>query len=275
MTLLAPYRVLDLTDERGHLAGHILAQLGADVVAVEPPTGNRARHQAPFDGDIGDPERSFAHWSFNRGKRSVVLDLHGSPADRAALERLAAGADILIESGRPGELAALGLGYDDLARDQPRPGDGVDLRLRPDRAQGRLRRERPGGPGRRGLRVDHRRRRPPAAAAVAGAGLPPRGGRRGRGGAGGPVGAPTVGAGPVPRRLGPGLGAAVHAVDRAGRALRGADRGPHRRWPAHAAPRPPPHLALPGRLRHRGLPVRQLDRAVHRPPHGAGCTRPA
>ncbi|MEA3215369.1 MAG: hypothetical protein QOJ19_1525, partial [Acidimicrobiia bacterium] len=119
MTLLAPYRVLDLTDERGNLAGLILAQLGADVLAIEPPTGNRARRQGPFADDLADEERSLVHWSFNRGKRSVVLDLAGSADDREAFGRLVEGADILIESGHPGEMAALGLSYDDLAKRNP------------------------------------------------------------------------------------------------------------------------------------------------------------
>ena len=71
--MLSPYRVLDLCDDRGHLAGHILAQLGAEVIAVEPPDGQRSRHEGPFAGDVVDPERSLPHWAFNRGKRSVVV----------------------------------------------------------------------------------------------------------------------------------------------------------------------------------------------------------
>ena len=91
--MLSPYRVLDLCDDRGHLAGHILAQLGADVIAVEPPGGQRSRHEGPFAGDDEDPERSLQHWAFNRGKRSVVV----STSDE--LDTLAAGADIVIECG--------------------------------------------------------------------------------------------------------------------------------------------------------------------------------
>jgi crotonobetainyl-CoA:carnitine CoA-transferase CaiB-like acyl-CoA transferase len=119
VTLLAPYRVLDLTDERGHLAGLILAQLGAEVIAIEPPAGNPSRREGPFADDVADPERSLTHWSFNRGKRSVVLDLAGSGDDRAALARLAAGADILLECADPGQMAAWGLGYEQLAVDNP------------------------------------------------------------------------------------------------------------------------------------------------------------
>ncbi len=100
--MLTPYRVLDLTDDRGHFAGFLLAQLGAEVIAVEPPEGQRARRQAPFAGGTIDPERSLQHWAYNRGKRSVVCD------DPAFLAELAAGADVLIECGaQPVDLEAL------------------------------------------------------------------------------------------------------------------------------------------------------------------------
>ena len=117
--LLAPYRVLDLTDDRGHYAAFVLAQFGADVIAVEPPGGQRARHLGPFVADLPDPERSLGHWAFNRGKRSVVLDIDHSTDDCDRLRDLARGADILIESGPPGALTALGLGPSDLAEINP------------------------------------------------------------------------------------------------------------------------------------------------------------
>ncbi|MGD9752898.1 MAG: CoA transferase [Acidimicrobiia bacterium] len=98
--MLAPYRVLDCTDHRGHLAGFMLAQLGADVVLVEPPDGSPARRLPPFAGTDGP---SLWHVAYNRGKRSVVLDLHDA-AGYGNLDRLAAGADVLLWSGRPGEL---------------------------------------------------------------------------------------------------------------------------------------------------------------------------
>ena len=91
--MLSPYRVLDLTDDRGHLAGHLLAQLGADVIAVEPSGGQRARYLGPFVHARNDVEASLSHWAYNRGKRSVVLEEPGQ------LETLALGADILIECG--------------------------------------------------------------------------------------------------------------------------------------------------------------------------------
>ena len=63
-SMLSPYRVLDLTDERGLLCGRILADLGADVLQVEPPAGNTARRLGPFYRDEPDPERSLYWWSY-------------------------------------------------------------------------------------------------------------------------------------------------------------------------------------------------------------------
>ncbi len=102
--MLSPYRVLDLTDERGQMASFLLATMGAEVLALEPPGGSSSRTRAPLD-----PEGlSLAHRAFNRGKRSVTVDLT-TPAGRGQLEALAATADVLIESGTPEELAAQGL----------------------------------------------------------------------------------------------------------------------------------------------------------------------
>ncbi|MDE0676329.1 MAG: CoA transferase [Acidimicrobiaceae bacterium] len=117
-SMLSPFRVLDLTDERGHLCGAILAQMGADVIAVEPPEGSSARRMAPFAGDVPDPERSLHHWAYNRGKRSVVLDLADDDGAET-LRDLAAAADILIESAGPGQVEALGLGYGTLSEINP------------------------------------------------------------------------------------------------------------------------------------------------------------
>src|SRR4051794_12337299 len=106
--MLGAYRVLDLTDERGQLAGMILAALGAEVVAVEPPSGTTSRAVGPFAGDVAGPERSLYHWAYNRGKRSVVAD-PASDDGRQALAALLRGADAVIDSGWPGHLADYGL----------------------------------------------------------------------------------------------------------------------------------------------------------------------
>ncbi|OGO50550.1 MAG: hypothetical protein A2148_02600 [Chloroflexi bacterium RBG_16_68_14] len=116
--MLSPYRVLDLTNERGLLCGQILADLGADVIAVEPPGGNSARRLGPFADDTPGPERSLYWSAYGRNKRSVTLDLSTAPG-RDLLLRLAEGAHFLIESEPPGRMAELGLSYQDLAKVNP------------------------------------------------------------------------------------------------------------------------------------------------------------
>jgi len=116
--MLSPYRVLDLTDERGLLCSKILADLGADVIQIEPPTGNTARRIGPFYHDDVQPERSLLWWSYTANKRSITLNLT-TVDGRALLKRLVQSAHFLIESGAPGELAALGLGYEALAALNP------------------------------------------------------------------------------------------------------------------------------------------------------------
>src|SRR5437763_17018049 len=117
--MLGVYRVLDLSDERGQLAGAMLANLGAEVILVEPPGGARSRTLGPWAGGQPGLERSLTHWGYNRGKKSVVLDIGDEDQDREAFLDLVRGADVMIESATPGDMAALGLGYGDLAAVNP------------------------------------------------------------------------------------------------------------------------------------------------------------
>ena len=112
--LLEPYRVLDLTDERGLLAGKILADLGADVIQIEPPGGSPARNIRPFHGDDPLPDKSLFWWAYAANKRSITLDLERKDG-RALLGKLVAEADFLIESFSPGYMEGLGLSYESLA----------------------------------------------------------------------------------------------------------------------------------------------------------------
>ena len=116
--LLGPYRVLDLTDERGLLCGKILGDLGADVVQVEPPGGSNARRVGPFHGDDPNPEKSLYWWAYSANKRGITLDLE-HPDTRPVLMRLLAGADFVIESFDPGYLDSLGLGFPEVSKLNP------------------------------------------------------------------------------------------------------------------------------------------------------------
>jgi benzylsuccinate CoA-transferase BbsE subunit len=107
-TLLGGCRVLDLADLSGAVCGRILADLGADVVKVEPPGGEADRLQPPFIGGVENAERSIPWLAANVNKRGVTCDL-GSADGRALFTRLAATARIVVESSAPGRLRALGL----------------------------------------------------------------------------------------------------------------------------------------------------------------------
>jgi crotonobetainyl-CoA:carnitine CoA-transferase CaiB-like acyl-CoA transferase len=111
--------VLDLTDEFGELAGRILADLGADVIKVEPPQGDPSRWRPPYFGDRPQPEMSLAWWAANLNKRGITLDLKAAP-DQATFLRLVKTADFVLESFRPGYLDELGLGYKVLSELNPR-----------------------------------------------------------------------------------------------------------------------------------------------------------
>jgi len=115
MSMLSPYRVLDLTTERGLLCGQMLADMGADVVKVEPPGGCSARGIGPFYKDAPHPDRSLYWWAYNRNKRAITLDIQRDRG-RDLLCRLVERADFLIESHNPGYLSQHSLGFDDLAR---------------------------------------------------------------------------------------------------------------------------------------------------------------
>ncbi len=116
---LSSYRVLDLTSGGASLAGQTLADLGADVVLIEPPGGVPERHEGPFFKDRPDPNASVGFWALHRNKRSISLDLDES-AGRESLRRLAESADVVIESMPPGWLDERRLGYAELSEINPR-----------------------------------------------------------------------------------------------------------------------------------------------------------
>ena len=104
MGFLSHLRVVDLTDERGMLAAHMLAKLGADVLQIEAP---------------GAKISPYFRAAYGGGKRRITLDLD-APAGRDEVLRLLEGADILFESAEPGAMARRGLDFDRLAQRFPR-----------------------------------------------------------------------------------------------------------------------------------------------------------
>jgi crotonobetainyl-CoA:carnitine CoA-transferase CaiB-like acyl-CoA transferase len=117
--LLAPYRVLDLTDELGFLGGKILGDLGADVIKIERPGGDPARRLGPFFKNKPDPEKSLTWFGFNNNKRGLTLDLE-SAKGRKLFSELAAKADFVLETFMPGYLDKLKIGYSELRKKNPR-----------------------------------------------------------------------------------------------------------------------------------------------------------
>jgi crotonobetainyl-CoA:carnitine CoA-transferase CaiB-like acyl-CoA transferase len=118
--LLAGIRVLDLTNERAELAGRLLADLGAEVLKLEPPGGVSTRSLPPFDETGGDEDGTSLYWAaVGLGKLSAVLDITTTEG-RERLKALARVADVLIESFDPGTLDQIELGQAALRRENPR-----------------------------------------------------------------------------------------------------------------------------------------------------------
>ncbi|MCW2498444.1 MAG: frc 8 [Frankiales bacterium] len=122
MSLTTPYtglRVVELAeDPAGEYTGKLLADLGADVVKVEPPEGAASRGVGPFaEGQTG-PEASLAFRAYNSTKKSVVLS--DSEQDREQLRQLVLDADVLLTTGRSGDATARGLDFAQLRELSPR-----------------------------------------------------------------------------------------------------------------------------------------------------------
>jgi crotonobetainyl-CoA:carnitine CoA-transferase CaiB-like acyl-CoA transferase len=117
---LTGVRIIDATQAlAGPFCTMLLADLGADVVKVEPPAGDMTRYGGPFTREDG--ERAYGGYfaSINRNKRSVVLDLK-SDDGRSALLRLVDGADAFVENSKAGVMEGLGIGYEVLRDRNPR-----------------------------------------------------------------------------------------------------------------------------------------------------------
>lgn len=111
-------RVIDLSGPMGNYAGKLFADMGADVILVEPMGGTALRREPPFIDDVAGLERSLNFAYQNTSKRGICLDLD-TASGRHLLHQLAATADLVIETAPPGWMAARGLGYEDLSEARP------------------------------------------------------------------------------------------------------------------------------------------------------------
>jgi crotonobetainyl-CoA:carnitine CoA-transferase CaiB-like acyl-CoA transferase len=111
-------RVVDISGPEGQLCGRLFADMGAEVVLVEPPQGSPTRNLGPFNASVAGHESSLLFQHLNAGKKSVVLSLD-KRSDRQALKVLTRTSDVLIESFAPGYLDDLGLGYKQLKHLNP------------------------------------------------------------------------------------------------------------------------------------------------------------
>ena len=107
---LSGLRVLDLTGRMGGYCGLLLANLGAEVILIEPPAGDPMRREGPFKNDIVHPDGSLSFAAYHANKKGIVLDLETTEG-QTKLRTLVANADVLIEDRPLGYLDRIGLGY--------------------------------------------------------------------------------------------------------------------------------------------------------------------
>jgi benzylsuccinate CoA-transferase BbsE subunit len=107
---LAGVKVIDLSGPMGNYCGKLLADLGAEVILVEPPGGTALRHRPPFVADPRGGQVSSAFLYFNTGKRSLTVDFDDAD-DLRLLRAVMSHADLVIETESPGTHHALTLGW--------------------------------------------------------------------------------------------------------------------------------------------------------------------
>ncbi len=118
MMTLDDLRVLEIGDERGAWCGKLMADMGADVIKIEPPEGDPSRQYEPFVDDVPHHERSLFFWYYNTSKRSIVMDFDDqSNAD--AFVKLVQSADVIFDTATYDPVGRLGLSYSQLMSDNP------------------------------------------------------------------------------------------------------------------------------------------------------------
>ena len=109
-TALSGLRVLDLTGRMGGYCGLLLANLGAEVILIEPPAGHPMRREGPFKKDMPNQEGSLSFAAYHTNKRGIVADIR-TEEGRTTFRDLARQADVVLEDRPLGYLDRLGLGY--------------------------------------------------------------------------------------------------------------------------------------------------------------------
>jgi benzylsuccinate CoA-transferase BbsE subunit len=115
---LANLQVLDMAQGGCAICGKVFADLGADVIKIEPPGGDPSRCIGPFYKDIPDPQKSLSWFAYNTSKRSITLNIETSDGQQI-FRKLAKTTDIVVESFPPGYLDNLGIGYQVLSQLNP------------------------------------------------------------------------------------------------------------------------------------------------------------
>ena len=117
---LSDLRVIELAQGiAGPYCGKLFADLGAEVIKIEPPEGDRSRRLGPFPNDAPDREKGGLYLHLNTGKKSVTLDTSVT-SGQVVLKKLLQEADVLLESDGPSRTAVWGLSYDDLKGEFPK-----------------------------------------------------------------------------------------------------------------------------------------------------------
>ena len=117
--MLDGVKVLDLSEDiAGSFCTRLLADYGADVLKVEPPSGAHLRRMGPFFQDDPNPEKSLFYLPLNLNKKGITLNLE-TIAGQNIFKRLSMHVDIIVESYEPGYMKSLGLSHDELSKDNP------------------------------------------------------------------------------------------------------------------------------------------------------------
>ena len=110
-SVLAGIKVLEIGDELGEWCGKLLADMGAEVIKIEPDSGSKTRRYDPFYNNEVGVNKSLYYWHYNTSKKSITLDLNNREC-LPILEKLIQYADVIIDSTYPSNLDALNLEYE-------------------------------------------------------------------------------------------------------------------------------------------------------------------